>query len=102
MCKHYAVYGEFGDQTGTLWSGCGSYDLFALTVFDFFGKERLVEAANPAEDYPGHHSVRSLPPGHFDQRRERAFMDAFGGGRPRSEEHTSELQSLRHLVCRLL
>src|ERR1035441_10735439 len=24
------------------------------------------------------------------------------GRRPRSEEHTSELQSLRHLVCRLL
>src|SRR5262245_65385422 len=24
------------------------------------------------------------------------------GGGPRSEEHTSELQSLRHLVCRLL
>src|SRR5437899_8658946 len=24
------------------------------------------------------------------------------GGDPRSEEHTSELQSLRHLVCRLL
>src|SRR5205814_9894568 len=24
------------------------------------------------------------------------------GTRPRSEEHTSELQSLRHLVCRLL
>src|SRR5258705_9503196 len=23
-------------------------------------------------------------------------------GQPRSEEHTSELQSLRHLVCRLL
>src|SRR5205814_8566811 len=25
-----------------------------------------------------------------------------GGARRRSEEHTSELQSLRHLVCRLL
>src|SRR5947199_4486302 len=25
-----------------------------------------------------------------------------GNERPRSEEHTSELQSLRHLVCRLL
>src|ERR1039458_10177134 len=25
-----------------------------------------------------------------------------GGETPRSEEHTSELQSLRHLVCRLL
>src|SRR5205814_211677 len=28
------------------------------------------------------------------------FPHAFSGGR--SEEHTSELQSLRHLVCRLL
>src|SRR5262245_65394714 len=29
--------------------------------------------------------------------------DCFGAGEPeRSEEHTSELQSLRHLVCRLL
>src|SRR5205814_10221079 len=26
----------------------------------------------------------------------------FGTQNPRSEEHTSELQSLRHLVCRLL
>src|ERR1035441_5471605 len=26
----------------------------------------------------------------------------FDAGKPRSEEHTSELQSLRHLVCRLL
>src|SRR5687767_15499679 len=26
----------------------------------------------------------------------------FGGGTPRSEEHTSELQSLAYLVCRLL
>src|SRR5262245_62504557 len=31
----------------------------------------------------------------------RAFVD-FGDARVRSEEHTSELQSLRHLVCRLL
>src|ERR1035438_10667072 len=27
---------------------------------------------------------------------------ALRGAHPRSEEHTSELQSLRHLVCRLL
>src|SRR5258705_8859729 len=32
-----------------------------------------------------------------DRRAERA-----GGREERSEEHTSELQSLRHLVCRLL
>src|ERR1035441_10924023 len=32
---------------------------------------------------------------------ERQWHVGIGGG-PRSEEHTSELQSLRHLVCRLL
>src|ERR1035441_11019564 len=32
----------------------------------------------------------------------RAGSDADAGGVRRSEEHTSELQSLRHLVCRLL
>src|SRR5215472_7145089 len=33
-----------------------------------------------------------------------ALFDLLSAGRklPRSEEHTSELQSLRHLVCRLL
>src|SRR5262245_31271939 len=31
----------------------------------------------------------------------RAYLDLWGFP-PRSEEHTSELQSLRHLVCRLL
>src|ERR1035438_7752709 len=33
---------------------------------------------------------------HFDQ------LPRNGEAQPRSEEHTSELQSLRHLVCRLL
>src|SRR5947199_9861462 len=33
--------------------------------------------------------------------RPRACADSWDW-RPRSEEHTSELQSLRHLVCRLL
>src|SRR2546425_5672690 len=36
-------------------------------------------------------------------RRDPATRGAVGGpGRPRSEEHTSELQSLAYLVCRLL
>src|SRR5262245_64370113 len=34
--------------------------------------------------------------------RHHAFAEAFPKAHPRSEEHTSELQSLRHLVCRLL
>src|SRR4051794_41664695 len=35
-------------------------------------------------------------------RRRRTTAAAAGGGDPRSEEHTSELQSPVHLVCRLL
>src|SRR2546425_5619189 len=35
-------------------------------------------------------------------RRRRRRRGSSGGGRPRSEEHTSELQSLAYLVCRLL
>src|SRR2546430_12493102 len=38
----------------------------------------------------------------LDQGGQREQALAFDGGRPRSEEHTSELQSQSNLVCRLL
>src|SRR5437899_8343996 len=44
--------------------------------------------------FRSHDDRRQLLPGH---RLQRAHLAAH-----RSEEHTSELQSLRHLVCRLL
>src|SRR5437899_8691426 len=55
--------------------------------------------------------ARAAPPRHgFDARAGTLLplrhLDALGAARSfvgaRSEEHTSELQSLRHLVCRLL
>src|SRR5947199_1854002 len=50
---------------------------------------------------------RTPPPGHsWCRRRRRSRPTARRRwertAHPRSEEHTSELQSLRHLVCRLL
>src|ERR1039458_8506054 len=36
----------------------------------------------------------------WDYLRSRGYANAFEAGWQRSEEHTSELQSLRHLVCR--
>src|SRR3712207_7993219 len=42
------------------------------------------------------------PPGDGDSRRQRGEATPPGGGEPRSEEHTSELQSRQYLVCRLL
>src|SRR5205814_10623005 len=50
-------------------------------------RERVVLGVNAERVEPDRHSLREL----------RAL-----GRHARSEEHTSELQSLRHLVCRLL
>src|SRR5207253_9238970 len=52
------------------------------------------QGRRPDDDRHGLHPP--LPPRH-----ERAAASD-GGRRPRSEEHTSELQSRGHLVCRLL
>src|SRR2546425_3930954 len=46
--------------------------------------------------------LRSTDPLRFENYRERMELEPEGVGRPRSEEHTSELQSLAYLVCRLL
>src|SRR2546429_6956889 len=48
---------------------------------------------------PCGHCPRRKGPGAQESRGLQAFVDAFQG---RSEEHTSELQSRLHLVCRLL
>src|SRR5437016_9678200 len=48
-----------------------------------------------------HRGMDAPGPGALGTRRE-LEVHLVGGGRPRSEEHTSELQSLTNLVCRLL
>src|SRR5262245_62490010 len=57
--------------------------------------------ADPAKRDPAwkRDAQRGMPPRGWQREFEIAF-DLAGG--ERSEEHTSELQSLRHLVCRLL
>src|SRR5438045_5380169 len=55
-------------------------------------RERCGQAA-ASTGSPAHRRARHVPGG--DQK-------LFVSSRGRSEEHTSELQSLRHLVCRLL
>src|SRR5438093_6793268 len=42
------------------------------------------------------------PVGERDRRQRACAAGVLTSGRPRSEEHTSELQSLTNLVCRLL
>src|SRR5258705_7852094 len=55
-----------------------------------------------------HHHLPDHPDDQFDPRPAGALEQGDGPGEEllqvedRSEEHTSELQSLRHLVCRLL
>src|SRR5260370_38169267 len=64
----------------------------ALPICDFSGSRR------PVDDYVlVVHRHRHGVPGHIVTGRH-----GDGGGLPRSEEHTSELQSHLNLVCRLL
>src|SRR5262245_64101993 len=71
----------------------GSRSLWRSFLAGFKGEDRVSAPARPVATIA--HTT------------ERIFMGAQGvqkimGTRRRSEEHTSELQSLRHLVCRLL
>src|SRR5262245_64233459 len=49
-----------------------------------------------------HHVEKYMHPSRAARFLKRIWSPASWASRARSEEHTSELQSLRHLVCRLL
>src|ERR1035438_10669154 len=69
------------------YEACSSRYIFAGgPLGNFFIAASWRPRLGPPESNPGHGSGRPRP----------------ALGRWRSEEHTSELQSLRHLVCRLL
>src|SRR5205814_5564315 len=74
-----------------------SVDLERLFDFDLDRQAVCVPARDACHALPQHRVITA------DQIFERAREDVMDA-RPavRSEEHTSELQSLRHLVCRLL
>src|SRR5258705_7429522 len=66
------------------------------TLFPYTTLFRSIAAPADATD-------ASIRPSAHSQARARQAAHRFGKARlRRSEEHTSELQSLRHLVCRLL
>src|SRR2546428_3371491 len=52
--------------------------------------------------WPGSPVPDALPDRRSTQAPDRRYSPALGTGDPRSEEHTSELQSRSDLVCRLL
>src|SRR5262245_32950267 len=67
---------------------------------DFSAKPADPRFRNPVT---GRGPVEGRPPGEvFAHQRWEEFFPKVGYVATRSEEHTSELQSLRHLVCRLL
>src|SRR5689334_23788768 len=79
--------------------------LFPYTTL--FRSERRDRVAEPVPRAPHAGDGEPVGPGHAAQPalqadREGGSGGCAGGARPRSEEHTSELQSQFHLVCRLL
>src|SRR3712207_7971751 len=80
-------------------------EIYTLSLHDALPIYRPV----PQRRAPGHrrHAGRVLPGARWprglgDRHQGRAGGAGPPGGRPRSEEHTSELQSRQYLVCRLL
>src|SRR5437899_7058640 len=82
--------------------------LFPYTTLFRSDIDRHVEAAQPIAEIPriaigGHDQIRLRGDDPLQVRAaEAAHLRQLQPPGPRSEEHTSELQSLRHLVCRLL
>src|SRR2546422_11424995 len=72
-------------------------EIYTLSLHDALP---ISEARAPQRDHPGRDPARHAAPP--DLRRHGGHRDGLRLARHRSEEHTSELQSRLHLVCRLL
>src|SRR5690625_5842710 len=82
------------DLLQTLQSG----DTELFTMPDLSGQPVRIEVQRIIEQLDGDWSLT----GHIDGNWMDSFFLSVSGGQVRSEEHTSELQSRGHLVCRLL
>src|SRR5207244_13209437 len=78
-------------------------DIYTLSLHDALPILRKVSRLYAFSVYPDRTSLPSGAPGGTTGSQEvRPPRSSRTKGRPRSEEHTSELQSPDHLVCRLL
>src|SRR2546429_2541360 len=74
-------------------------EIYTLSLHDALPISAEARAPRDADQVPDRRHARSLARG---ARRTRALLEDDRDLRERSEEHTSELQSRLHLVCRLL
>src|SRR5687767_15452677 len=87
-------------------------EIYTLSLHDalpIFGARHRLDDRHPRQRDRGarqpegdHHRAQGVAPPRCRHARPRADRAARGNERLRSEEHTSELQSLAYLVCRLL
>src|SRR5690348_17938364 len=76
--------------------------LFPYTTL-FRSRSSLAESVNRLPDAPQDHRIAGRAGNRFvSERHQSDQVEAGGDTLQRSEEHTSELQSPVHLVCRLL
>src|SRR5690625_5493443 len=90
---------QFFDKEGT-----AVHKIYAVEDTDIMAMQSLVEAYASQDQQPGFEPEELAPktPRPLDEIDTDGFVEAWKGIDDRSEEHTSELQSRGHLVCRLL
>src|ERR1039458_10628010 len=83
-------------------AGCLSQCRVGKLAFSQRTSVELVTAPGPSKPYGTREDLTTGGPANCPMRRDPFPTHVKLTMRSRSEEHTSELQSLRHLVCRLL
>src|SRR2546422_4589153 len=87
-------------------TGVPQYDPIARKIYVNLQDQSVLAVIDPVSDaVVGRYPVQGCRENHgmaIDPEHHRAFLSCEGNDTLRSEEHTSELQSRLHLVCRLL
>src|SRR5438093_13370736 len=86
-------------KTLSCWTSLRLLTGLSVSSIFFFSWSR---AHRDLHSFPTRRSSDLRRAAHHGEDADRGPSSAGGAGRPRSEEHTSELQSLTNLVCRLL
>src|SRR5260221_13413171 len=95
LALYYCIISAFSYSLFFFFNDTATTEIYTLSLHDALPISRVLRTRQGGKPRPSHWDSRCQP-------RPRSAFDPGTACRPRSEEHTSELQSHSDLVCRLL